>query len=347
MTAFDYGKHLEYLFAKQKEYLGTDKEVNMTEPLVSVCVAAYQHGAFIAQCLDSILSQESTFPFEIIIGEDGSSDNTREICQAYADRHPDKIRLFLRNREETTRKRDGRMLYFNFKLVLMSCRGKYMAWCEGDDYWCDNSKLQKQCDFLEQHPDYGLVYSRFGVVNHAGEITGESRPIYNSGRECFDMWKSPVVGTPTVMNRVDLMKGLLERVVHESLFFTMDIWFWRHLAILSKVHGFDEKMSVYRVHAGGITKNPNSKLHYNVALIEIDTCAALLASDRMDEATWKERRQIANNFMVAWFFVWRKGLDSRTRKVALRLWLSHPFLSVGMVGLVMSTLKSLKHKING
>ena len=78
------------------EYLNQSKPVNQTKPLVSVCVITYNQADYIGECIESILAQETTFPFEIIIGEDNSTDGTRELCKKYADENPDKIRLFLK-----------------------------------------------------------------------------------------------------------------------------------------------------------------------------------------------------------------------------------------------------------
>src|SRR5689334_382568 len=82
------------------EYLGVDKIVNKAKPLVSAIVLTYQHAPYISQCLESILMQQTNFPFEIIVGEDESSDGTREICEKFAENYPDKIRLFLRSRKD-------------------------------------------------------------------------------------------------------------------------------------------------------------------------------------------------------------------------------------------------------
>lgn len=145
-------------FLLQKEYLGDAKPVNLIQPLVSVTVATYQHVNYIKECLDGILMQEVTFPYEIILGEDGSVDGTQEICKEYAEKYPDKIRLFIRDRKLSQYVgEDGKVTRFNGIWNRMSARGKYIAWCEGDDYWIDPLKLQKQVNYLEKHPECGIV----------------------------------------------------------------------------------------------------------------------------------------------------------------------------------------------
>lgn len=127
-------------------------------PMLSVCVQTYQHVDFIEACLEGILQQKTNFEFEILLGEDASSDGTREICKKYAKQYPDKIRLFLHHRENNIKIGGSPTGRFNFVYNLFSARGKYIALCEGDDYWTDPLKLQKQVDFLEAHEDYLLCF---------------------------------------------------------------------------------------------------------------------------------------------------------------------------------------------
>ena len=117
--------------------------------MISIVVTTYNHEKYIAQCLDSILMQQTSFPFEIILGEDKSSDTTREICKQYAKQYPDKIKLFLRSRKDVIYINGNATGRFNFLENVKAAKGKYIALCEGDDYWTDPLKLQKQVDLLE------------------------------------------------------------------------------------------------------------------------------------------------------------------------------------------------------
>ncbi|NCD09785.1 MAG: glycosyltransferase family 2 protein, partial [Negativicutes bacterium] len=135
-------------------------------PLLSVWVVVYNHEAFVRQALDSILMQKVTFDYEIVIGEDRSTDRTRDIVIEYQHLHPDKIRLRL-----------ARENLYSQGLkpgigVLAVSRGKYIAMLEGDDYWTDPLKLQKQVDFLEAHPDYSLCGHNTKIIyeNDGGRV---------------------------------------------------------------------------------------------------------------------------------------------------------------------------------
>lgn len=135
----------------------------MNEPLVSVIVITYNQERFIGQTLDSILRQKTNFEYEIVIGEDCSNDRTREIIERYKDKYKDKIRCIFRQ-HNLGAARNGDNILFN------RVRGKYLAFCEGDDYWHGEDKLQKQVDFLEQNPQYVGVASNVNNVNKYGAI---------------------------------------------------------------------------------------------------------------------------------------------------------------------------------
>jgi len=152
-------------------------------PLVSVCIPAYQQEAFIKRCLDGVLNQKTDFPFEIILGEDESNDGTREICMEYADKFPGIIRLFLRSRKDVifiNQKPTGR---FNFLENLKAARGKYIALCDGDDYWTDLNKLQEQVSFLENNTGFVMCFTNVCLVNKSGGIT--SGPLLTYKEDTF------------------------------------------------------------------------------------------------------------------------------------------------------------------
>ena len=118
-------------------------------PHVSIRCITYNHAPYIAQALDSFLEQETTFPFEIIVHDDASTDGTDEIVREYERKYPKIIKPIYE--EENLYSRDWALLK---KIIDGNCRGDYIALCEGDDYWCDSGKLQKQVDFLDSHPDF-------------------------------------------------------------------------------------------------------------------------------------------------------------------------------------------------
>ena len=127
----------------------------MTEPLVSVMMITYNHAPYIAQAIEGVLQQKVNFPIELVIGEDCSNDGTREIVFEYERKHLDIIRVI------TSDKNVGASE--NVSRTRKACRGKYIALCEGDDYWHHPDKLQQQVNYLESHPECGLVYSSYDI----------------------------------------------------------------------------------------------------------------------------------------------------------------------------------------
>lgn len=163
---------LEYPLIKDVEEISGhyDKLVN---PVVSILILTFNQASYIQQCIDSILSQQTSFKFEIVIGEDDSTDGTREICKKIAYENPDIIRLLLHSDLNKIRNIEGHPTgKFNLLYSIQKCRGKYIAFCEGDDFWNDNNKLQKQVDFLEQNTDYVGVFTDFDkLIEQTGKIT--------------------------------------------------------------------------------------------------------------------------------------------------------------------------------
>lgn len=221
-------------------------------PVVSVCVQTYRHAVYISQCLDGILSQKTSFPFEIVLGEDESDDGTRDICIRYATQHPDRIRLFLRSRKDVIYiggKPTGR---FNFVENLKACRGKYIAVCEGDDYWTDQGKLQLQFETMERNPGTGICFHRVREENNFDPSLSK--------------WL-PEIGTDTTYTTDDYIRS--NRTATCSMFFRRSMlepipdWFGEvpfgdlgiTLLMLKRSDGkaivLHPCMAVYRVHSGG------------------------------------------------------------------------------------------------
>lgn len=120
-------------------------------PTVSVLITTYNHVDHIAKCLDSVLMQQTDFPFELIIGEDGSDDGTQEICKQYAERYPDIVRLAIRDQTKKVYLYGKATGKYNLLKTLQDGKGEFFALCDGDDYWTDELKLQKQVDFMKQN----------------------------------------------------------------------------------------------------------------------------------------------------------------------------------------------------
>lgn len=131
------------------------------QPKVSVILLTYNHEDYIAQSIESILNQETDYDFEILIGEDDSTDDTRKICLEYAKKYPTKIRLFLHHKENKIAANGVPNGKFNLLYLIEMCRGGFIAICEGDDYWHHPQKLQIQTDFMENYPEFTTITTDF------------------------------------------------------------------------------------------------------------------------------------------------------------------------------------------
>ena len=218
------------------------------KPLVSILCATYNQKDYIAQCIEGFLMQKVNFPIEIIIHDDASTDGTAEIVRKYESEHPDLIRGIYQTENQFSQKKG---IWQN--IIYPSAQGAYFAECEGDDYWCDPNKLQKQVDFLETHPDYSVCVHRCKKLNcrtHSFEI---SFPEIETERDIslpeLILGGGGFWGTNTIVCRRSFLPDYKEQ-------------FWKlspvgdfpqalSLASRGKIHYFPQEMSVYRVFAKG------------------------------------------------------------------------------------------------
>jgi len=222
--------------------------------------------------------QETTFPYEVIVGEDGSTDGTREICIRYAEEYPDRIRLFPRDRSVSHLQHKGRDVMLNHLFCLVSARGKYLALCEGDDYWTDPLKLQKQVDFLEANPEYVLVH---GDVSKVYVVTGETEPSVLGDRPDWPPDKLPIrlllgegkVFTPTVCaRREDVMRVIAENPFEFSGHFLMsDTQLWLELARRGRFHYISDVMAtMHRLpESASESQDPVRMLRFRMSQLEL------------------------------------------------------------------------------
>jgi glycosyltransferase involved in cell wall biosynthesis len=212
------------------------------QPLVSVRLVTYNHEKWIAQCLEGILMQRTDFPFEVVVGEDCSTDRTREIVLAYAGRYPEKMRVL------PAEANLGAMP--NSFRVQQACRGKYHAMIEGDDYWIDPRKLQKQVDLMEANPDMTLCFHNVFVVNGDNSST---RLYYTDAMpDAMTFAEVSHISTPVASHlaRSDVLASLPE---WRLKIWCGDVLFRLWCAHRGQVGYLNEVMAVYRRHPRGVT----------------------------------------------------------------------------------------------
>ncbi|MBO3462255.1 glycosyltransferase [Aetokthonos hydrillicola CCALA 1050] len=220
---------------------------------VSVCVPAYNHEKYIAQMLDGALMQQTNFPFEIVIGDDASTDNTQAIIREYVAANPGRIRAYLHEENlgpKEPREFAGRN---NVLFLLKACKGEYVAMCEGDDYWTDPFKLQKQVDFLDVNPDFAICHHNMEVIYEDGSASH----FFNNPDQKL---------TSTIEDLLeDSWFMATASWVYRNYFLTNDFAGWHakaaagdwaimiQLAARGKIGYLPETMGVYRKHSAGLS----------------------------------------------------------------------------------------------
>jgi glycosyltransferase involved in cell wall biosynthesis len=139
------------------------------KPLVSISCITFNHEPYIRQCLDGFLAQKVDFPFEIIIYDDASTDGTVQVVEEYIEKYPGLFKPFFNTENQYSKGIRGMNMKFNFD----RCTGKYIAFCEGDDFWTDPNKLHKQVDFLEKNPNFSICCTNYSEVNSNDEVNCE------------------------------------------------------------------------------------------------------------------------------------------------------------------------------
>ena len=238
-----------FLNRYQKKEVVTYKNDVPKSPLVSICVQTYNHEAYIRECLDSLINQDVDFDYEILLGEDASSDNTRKICIEYADKYPEKIRLFFHHRENNIKINGAPTGKFNYLYNLMSANGTYVAICEGDDYWIEKNKLQKQVDFLQLNSGCNVTWTDYKIFNGNNfEATSfnfnqdEIKLDYNNIFRPYCTYTLTVVFRKSAINFNTLLE--LNHFKDNSLY----------ILLLKDSYGvfLNFISAVYRVHEGGV-----------------------------------------------------------------------------------------------
>jgi len=221
-------------------------------PVVSVCCITYNHESYIHKTIEGFLMQKTTFPMEIIIHDDASTDTTAEIVRKYANKHPDVIFPIFQTENQYSKGLRGIALRFAYP----KARGKYISFCEGDDYWTDPLKIQKQVEFLEKNSTYGLVYTNYQTLfDDSGKILVRSYdPKIPDGEIYHKYLTLSFIGTLTVMARSDLIKEYVVKFQEMLNTWPMgDRPLWLYIASKSKCGFLNDYTAVYRRNTNSIS----------------------------------------------------------------------------------------------
>ena len=225
--------------------IDNDLGKNDNQTVISVIVMSYNQKLYINQCLDSILDQRGNFKMEVILGDDESTDGSDEILQEFVNKYPDKLCLL---------PRQSNLGYVrNFKRCIDACSGDYIAFCDGDDYWTDTNKLQKQLECLQKHQDYSMCFSAIQLF-----YQDEGRFALHQGQQSFasdrlsteDLIKDNIIANfSCCFFRSETITNLPKKLFDLDRF--ADYIVCICCAEMGPIGFIKEVMSVYRIHRGG------------------------------------------------------------------------------------------------
>jgi len=258
---------------------------------VSICVITYNHEQYIDACLQGIVSQVLDYDYEIVIGDDCSADGTLAICKKYAAEYPDKIKLIAGTANVG--------MTANGLRTFAACTGEYLAICEGDDYWTDPHKLQRQVDYLETHPDYSMVAENGRVIDTTRGIEHPFNNIEERDLEIHHLLSRRQFPTASVL----LRRGLLDASLLNYKF-SADTFLWCFLAQKGKIRYFPVMSSVYRKGTHGIVLS-SDKLEWAFLMEKWNNDIAQILPKGFDQELLRRRNY--TEFIKVFFFCVNRG----------------------------------------
>ncbi len=221
-------------------------------PLLSVICLTYNHAAFIAQALESILAQVTSFEVEVVLGDDCSSDTTMQVVDSFRPRFGSRLQVL------TSPVNLG--VTRNFRRTYQACRGRYIAICEGDDFWRGHSKLQTQVDFLESHPDFVMTYHDATIVGVAGAQDVSQLP----WRLRCDASSAELMATRPISTLTVCFRNVVADLPQElDAAPALDLCLWSLLGQHGKGKYLETVESAgYRVHANGVFSMQTERNRY-------------------------------------------------------------------------------------
>ncbi len=227
----------------------------MNNPIVSICCLTYNHEKYIRQCFDGFIMQKTNFDFEILVHDDASTDGTIDIINEYTKQYNKLFKPYIEKENTYSKKNEFVGLRINFERA----KGKYIALCEGDDYWTDPYKLQKQVDFLEANSDYSFVYTSFNVVNsNSQKITINELENYKHGVNGDFAFFNLLIKSNYILTLTTMFRSIYLRC--EPFYYDYGIFL--NACRCGKAYYMDSITGCYRINPSSVMQTvPNSLLN--------------------------------------------------------------------------------------
>lgn len=265
---------------------------------LSVFVVTYNQEEFIKRALDSVLMQKVSFNYEIIIGEDCSTDSTPRICDEYAAKYPF-IRVY--------HHKQNKGLVKNWEFVFNHCRGEYVAMLEGDDYWLSKNKLQKQVEWLDEHPDFVITSTNVRVVSKRIEDINRWFVHRREGVVAPIEYLNPGIAQTSSV----IIRNVTKDITYPHWMYVTDTYTFLWICNFGKAYHFEEEMSVYWRHEEGV-----SWIHDNPHALHLYKCLSrqyeYMCHFFKDGAVSEECRKVAINNCKYVIYAEASSLKSRT-----------------------------------
>jgi glycosyltransferase involved in cell wall biosynthesis len=287
----------------------------------------YNHAPYIAQAIEGVLQQKTDFPFELVIGEDCSTDGTRKIVFEYQKKYRDIIRVITTDKNVGMRKNGYR--------TTKACRGKYIAFCEGDDYWHRPDKLQLQVNYMESHPECGLVCSSYDLYNLKSRKRIKNCIKYHN----WEIPKSPGIAdflerrgamawgflTCTIMVRRALCEQIIESdpsLYQSDKFLRGDTQLWAEIANVAFVHYIPESLATYNITDESATRSADIRKSLRLQINDAELGLYLCDKYNLPAAVRNKQEALWGNGLLRLAFYTRSKelADEARRKKKIFTW---------------------------
>ncbi|WP_298494592.1 glycosyltransferase [uncultured Algibacter sp.] len=234
---------------------------------VSIFMLTYNQEHYIAQAIDSVLMQKTNFNYQLVIGEDCSTDKTRSVCEFFEKQYPNKVKLLPK-----LNKNIG--LINNYIRTLKACNGKYIAICDGDDYWIDELKLQKQVDFLDKNSDYSIVGTNYKKLFSNGKFEIVKKDRLKSNYSFEDLILKNSITSVTVMFKNIQKDYQLPNWIDKYPYGDWPTYLWT-INKNGKIHFLEDVTAVYRIDIGISAKIRNK--HSDITSVNLKIVESIAA----------------------------------------------------------------------
>ncbi len=275
----------------------------MEQPLLSVCIITYNHENYIREAIEGVLMQKVNFSYEIIIADDCSTDNTQKIILEYVEKHPNLFTLIFQDRNVGAAQ--------NWLELLNKPKLKYIAYFEGDDYWTDPNKLQKQVDFLEGNSDFLAVAHNSTIINLREDNIIEVNDMFHIKNRHDILFPFEIISKKSPFHTSSLLfnRSCILDLEFNNKIFSGDLWLFFCIYLQTKIYVISDYMSVYRINNGGITFQQSTTHHNQLLLNRVYLWNYLkkldmkhlykkeincLISDYINDLVWKNKNKNAN-----------------------------------------------------